>query len=64
MRCEKAIQRGHAATTRALAAVLVFGLACACDSGSFGSHSDRGPPKLAFTTEPTGAVAGAAMGRW
>lgn len=33
----------------------------ACDSGAFDSHADRGPTKLAFTLQPTSAIAGAAM---
>jgi hypothetical protein len=42
---------------RAVDAVLLLGVVCACDSGNFGSHSDRGPVKLAFTAQPMVAVA-------
>src|SRR2546421_584942 len=64
MLCHEADQRLCGAMKGALDAVLlvaVVSVVSACDSGSFGSHSDRGPVKLVFIAQPTAVLAGAAM---
>jgi hypothetical protein len=43
------------------AAIQLLWLLLACDSGGFDSHRVRAPTKLAFTVQPTAAMAGAAI---
>jgi 6-phosphogluconolactonase (cycloisomerase 2 family) len=62
MQRETAVNRSRELMRRTLGAVLLVVLLCGCDSGSFGSHSDRGAVKLAFTAQPTAAVADEAIG--
>jgi len=62
MHCEEVVKRSRDSMRRALDPVLLLALVCACDSGSFGSHSDRGPVKLVFSAQPTAAVADEAIG--
>ena len=44
-----------------IAVIQLLWLVLACDSGGFDPHRDRGPTKLAFTVQPTGAAADAAI---